>query len=463
MGSGSLKKKSILGALLLLGACALYSPAHSADDPVPVPPASGDGDRIALNPIGRDTARMNDDQLEFFEALQEKTEAEYQKIYRSLPGVTFSQWKAMSRKALNVFHTMHEYQKAMGVYRASLKRASVVGGIVSYIITPAITFAATGNLYAALGAAAIPWEAPVVVPAWMTMEIAAQRLWLRWQLDWANLGELERLRESILGVDPKNRVFSAIFETVVIKDDNYGFNVVKVLKKDENGHIIVTNSVTVEELEGIVAQAENGERFLYELSSQRGPYREYAAILLRIIDVDDVAREKLKTLLQTRMPSQEYQDFRPQFAALETTRAQLNSVSWEIIERLKTLRGSFPYGAVPKDLRTLIEEETAATQNLFREILKHEYTFLLTIDSGDRPDMDPFLKDLQQMLEFRQKFLKMLALPFRDLEEKKTFVTGIVSWRRDNLLSMKRTCKTLLGPKWQAIIDGYRKTVRESF
>lgn len=150
----------------------VVSSSGSITPPVSQNSASEDT-RISLEPGRRDMARMGLER-KFYKDLQKEVAYQYDAIKELLPGITYSSWTDLTSKALNSIHRMHEYHKAMGVYRASLKRAAVIGTFVSYTIIPAVVGGLTGNPAASAVAATIPWELPII-PIWIKLEIAKQR------------------------------------------------------------------------------------------------------------------------------------------------------------------------------------------------------------------------------------------------------------------------------------------------
>jgi hypothetical protein len=388
--------------------------------------------RINLEPARRDMARMGLER-KFYEDLQKEVAFQYDTIKERLPGITYSSWQNLTSKSLNAIHRMHEYHKAMGVYRASLKRAAVIGTFVSYSVIPAMVGGLTGNPAASAAAATIPWEIPII-PIWIKVEITKQRLWLRWKLwgpkpgDW-KLDELEGLRREILEVDPSNQIFSAIFETMEKEARNYSFNVVKKLN-DAQGNSIAFNAVTYQELEDIVKYAKDGPKFLFDLQSKRGPYPLYAALLLRIIDEDEEARKQLKSLLVVRVPTEAKHTYKAQFSRLEVLRAELNSVSWEIVERMNKLNKGLPMADRPEGFSDLVKNESNATQNIFRHILLLEHRYLLEIHEGRSSDLNPFLQEIRDVLSYQNRFLAELNLPFRGNREYREFSEKVMAWKR---------------------------------
>jgi hypothetical protein len=406
--------------------------AAAFDPPVMTAPHANHNEQIAVPPR-RDMARMGLER-KFFEDIQREVDEQYSEIQEYLPGLTYSTWKDLSSKVVNVMHRLHESHKAMGVYRAALKRAAVIGTFASYTIVPAMVGGLTGNPGLATAISAIPWEIPFI-PLWVKLEKTKQRQWLRWKLwgsdprEW-NMAELEALRRKILEVDPENRIFSAVFETSSREARNYSFNVVKDRHQDEE--VIATNAVTYQELEEIVRYAKNGEKFLFQLQSKRGPYPHYAAMLLRIIDEDDNTRPLLKSLLMARVPNEDVHPYKQDFMKLETLRAELNLVSWEIVERMNKALKGLPLADRPPGFTALVKNEAMATQNIFRHILLREHRYLLEIHAGRKPSLGGFLGDIREVLVYQNRFLTELNLPFKDKNEFRDFAEKIMAWKKEH-------------------------------
>jgi hypothetical protein len=321
---------------------------------------------------------------------------EFQKTYPQAPIGFLKKTQREVVYRLKQMHVLTDVLKASGPAPATTLVAVEV--LTTFVFAPLAT--AMGKPVIAGVMVTVPWGIVAGFGVFSYQMIKVRRA-LAKELGVNSLREFDRVRRAVVGYDIKNRVSSAIYQS--LKGTSVEF---EILRKAVDPETTKTPSITIAELEAMVKSQPEGSAYLQTVYMDRLDSMYYSALLLRFVNSSPELTSELVATLSAREkagPADQSAVLRKHLIATDDVQNQIEreikKIQIEKVATKKRLKKGELTKEQAKEFKAHLASELKRLQDVRAQVTRAEYVILIganaAMSSGDASALDALVASKQ--------------------------------------------------------------------
>ncbi|RYZ74392.1 MAG: hypothetical protein EOP05_09255 [Proteobacteria bacterium] len=303
---------------------------------------------------------------------------EFQKTYPKAPLSFLKKAQREIVYRLKQMHVLTDILKASGPAPATTLLAVEV--LTTFVFAPLAT--AMGKPAVAGAMVVVPWGIAAGFGVFSYQMLKVRRN-LAKELKVSSLKEFDQIRKVVVGYDIKNRISSAMYQS--LKGNTVEF---EILRKAVSPATTKTPSITIAELEAMVTSQVEGAQYLQAIYMEKLDPMYYSALLLRFVNNNEGLTSQLVATLSARekLGSDQSSSVRKYLMASDDIQNQIEreikKIQLEKIATKKRVKAREMTKDEAKELKKHLASELTRIQAVRHQVTRAEYMLLIESKSA---------------------------------------------------------------------------------
>lgn len=333
--------------------------------------------------------------------IDRQADAVFQEFQKTYPKAPLSFLKKSQREIvyrLKQMHVLTDVLKASGPAPATTLLAVEV--LTTFVFAPLAT--AMGKPAVAGAMVVVPWGIVAGFGVFSYQMLKIRRN-LAKELKVSSLREFDRVRKVVVGYDIKNRVSSAMYQS--LKGNTVEF---EILRKAVSPETTKTPSITIAELEAMVTSQVEGAQYLQDIYIDKLDPMYYSALLLRFVNNSEGLTAQLVATLTARekVGVDQSASLRKYLMASDDIQNQIEreikKIQIEKATTKKRVKKNEMTKAEAKELKAHLASELTRIQAVRHQVTRAEYIVLIEskaiLPSADSSALDALVASKEPLL-----------------------------------------------------------------